>query len=274
MNEILIFGSCVTRDLFSDNNNSYMEQRSNYHINEYFARSSLISQTSPLVKIRGEVNLSSSFQRRMVMDDFEKRFFSYLEKIKNEIDYLILDFVEERFDLISLEKSFVTYSNELKRSNLLSSYCYKKINRKILDDLYLKRLNLFLERVLEYLPPDKVVFHKVFFVSDYIVDGKVRKMPCRFLCCITNFLVRIKKRIGCDAYYVACADKVDEWNERMKQTYEYIERVYPCIRSIESLPSHRISTPFHQWNMAPMHFIAQYYDEVFLKFDEICKNNY
>lgn len=118
MIRLLIWGSCVTRDCFAEDICGH-ESISRYEIDKYFARSSLVSQLSRPVLLKGEIRLSSLFQKRMVADDFEKQFFPYLNKVKEDIDYLLLDFIDERFDIIALSDSYVTYSGELAASGLL-----------------------------------------------------------------------------------------------------------------------------------------------------------
>lgn len=273
MKNILIFGSCVTRDCFTEDacEQKYLNE---YKINEYFARSSVVSQLSSPISIKGQIALASSFQKRMVADDFEKRFLPYLEKVKKEIDYLLIDFVEERFDIIALANSYVTYSTELKKSKLLKNYSCKKIKRKNLDPIYFKCLPIFFEKILQHLSPEQIIVHKVFFVSEYIVNNQIKKMPkYKNLVRLLNLISFCKERVlRCKTYRIACSGSVDECNQRLKKTYDYIAHTHPGIKMIEAETKNRMATPFHKWNMAPMHFISLYYKEIFLRIDQICNN--
>ena len=74
MTTLNILGGCTTRDVLDCAPN-------NFELDEYFARTSIISMMSPAADIdHSLIDLSSSFQKRCVMRDISKTFFSELEK--------------------------------------------------------------------------------------------------------------------------------------------------------------------------------------------------
>lgn len=271
---LLIFGSCVTRDCFTEEVSD--ESTASYRINRYFARSSVLSQLAPPVAVNEKINLVSSFQQRMVRDDLEKNFFPYLEKVRKDIDYLLLDFVEERFDLAALEDSYVTCSGELLKSGLLQKYSCKRIPRKELDELYFKRLYDFIDKILLFLPTGRIIVHKVYFTPEYQAEGNVKRMPAsEGITRLKNAYAVLKGRwSGTTAYKIACASRVEEWNRRMEKTYQELAYTYPLIRMVEAAPRYRVATPFHKWGMAPMHFVPEYYADIYSQIDRICNASF
>ncbi|MBV2208071.1 MAG: hypothetical protein KUL77_00715 [Thermomonas sp.] len=108
--KILIFGSCNSRDPFTH------EESNNFHLVDYFARSSFASLSGK--KIDFDLDLSginSNFQKRMVFADANKTF---LDAISNkDFDYLVIDFTDDRFDILELQNgSLITLSAEFRKT--------------------------------------------------------------------------------------------------------------------------------------------------------------
>ena len=105
-----IFGSCVTRDLFED-------PAVRPSLARYTSRSSLISAVAQPVALDAErVRLDSSFQRRCVIEDFGKRFLA--ELASERLDWLVVDLIDERFDVLRTPSSFVTRSSAYQSAGL------------------------------------------------------------------------------------------------------------------------------------------------------------
>lgn len=107
MLNVLIFGSCVSRDIFN------FDTTDQVRLVDYYARSSLASAFCPLTR---EENLShrivSPFQRRIVKADLDRSFREQLACL--DFDVLLIDFIDERFDLFVTDDGHViTLSNEL-----------------------------------------------------------------------------------------------------------------------------------------------------------------
>lgn len=107
--KFVIFGSCVTRDVFE------LVDKAACVLVRYFARSSLGSAYA-----EGKVEdvdvggIASAFQRGVVCADLNKEFRGFLDS--GDFDCLIYDPIDERFDLLLLEGERVcTLSNELKQ---------------------------------------------------------------------------------------------------------------------------------------------------------------
>ena len=104
---VLIFGSCVSRDIFNFKN------LKSHEVIEYFARSSFASAFQSVIVLDNySINLDSAFQRRIVHSDLTKEFPLALESLF--YDQLLIDLIDERFDLFIFHKGGVcTLSNEV-----------------------------------------------------------------------------------------------------------------------------------------------------------------
>lgn len=103
---LFILGSCVSRDIINFDN------RNNFSLLDYYARSSFASAfgSSSIHDVYSE-NLNSPFQRKIVHADLTKKLENIIEK--SQFDYLLIDLIDERFDIFVFQSGAVcTVSNE------------------------------------------------------------------------------------------------------------------------------------------------------------------
>ena len=105
---ILIFGSCVSRDILN-----YPNANTQLALVDYYARCSLASLGAQPIEMPSVVqNISSKFQRRMVERDIRKDFLSDLTRLR--FDVLLIDLIDERFNLyVEPDGRACTLSSEL-----------------------------------------------------------------------------------------------------------------------------------------------------------------
>jgi hypothetical protein len=114
--KVLIYGSCVARDLFEI-------VRPGEAPLAYVARQSLISATSHAIPTTAtpSIDLPSAFQRRMVENDFRSSLFATMTEHGENSDLFLVDLVDERLGVYSVPGgSYVTGSNEVHRSGALN----------------------------------------------------------------------------------------------------------------------------------------------------------
>src|SRR5262245_35612735 len=105
---LLIFGSCVSRDIFN-----YPWAKTQLALVDYYARSSIASLGARTIEMPSSVqNISSKFQRRMVERDIRKDFLNDLTRL--QFDVLLIDLIDERFNLyVEPDGGACTLSSEL-----------------------------------------------------------------------------------------------------------------------------------------------------------------
>jgi Family of unknown function (DUF6270) len=105
---LLIFGSCVSRDILN-----CQHDKKQLALVDYYARCSLASLGARPIDLPSTVeNIHSKFQRRMVERDVRKDFLNDLAGL--QFDVLLLDLIDERFNLyIEPEGRACTLSSEL-----------------------------------------------------------------------------------------------------------------------------------------------------------------
>lgn len=113
LNNLFLYGGCVIRDSFS-------MFPDGFDISSYVARQSLISAMGEPVVGLPHPNLSSSFQRRMVLGDIDSNLLGSLEDCIDNTDLVIMDTNIERVGVFDFGGGrFVTRSHEFFSSGVL-----------------------------------------------------------------------------------------------------------------------------------------------------------
>lgn len=241
-----IHGSCVTRDAME----MLISKNQDYSIEKYVSRNSLFSVLcDPLSLDESEFTEKEgkAFLKRMVLTDFRKDMFRSFSE--NRSDYLIIDLVDERFDLLSFygeEKRVITYSSNFAYSDILNSHSvYSRLGYTIIDTadfsdgLVRKAVNEYARRILEIYPSSRIIIHKAFLSGNYLgLDNKHHSFPDASL----KDYSKINNKLSTMYGYLIEALGVDEQN-------------------VISVPDAR-AWEGNKWGLAPFHYTEDYYAQV------------
>jgi hypothetical protein len=231
MLNVLIFGSCVSRDILN------LDVDGRIRLVDYYARSSFASALCPHRRTDDLTHLiESPFQRRMVRADLERSFreqlchFSY--------DVLLIDFIDERFDLFVDERgSILTLSNEF-----LSTGFTPGNNRGALVrsgssqffDLWQSGWSAFIAIIDSLGQRHRIRINKVFW-SLQTSSGD------------SDFQ-------GCSARGIADA------NAFLARLYDRVRADLPDTQFIDFPPSCLVACENHRWGISPFHYVDAYYE--------------
>jgi hypothetical protein len=220
--KIDILGSCVTRDVFNFTDK--------FKIQSYFARTSLASIYSKPINISlDDFELPSAFQKKMVFNDLTKYFRKYIKSTK--ADFLIIDFIDERFGILKHNDSFITASAEYNKSNLNQILKPTRLtpSQKLL--VWEKSALEFIEEVKNYYTPQKIILHKCFYKEKF------------------------KSKYG---EIVKFEQSYDYQNELLSRYYNFFEEKFTGINVIE-LDKQFLASETHRWGLTPYHYEDEYY---------------
>lgn len=224
---VFVLGSCVTRDAFE-----LAESKNRFELVGYLARTSFAS-TFHDKKIYG-MDLSpitSSFQRRMVENDLLK---TTTEIINNTaFDYIIVDFIDERFDLLQKDSGEVfTLSSELTNNvSYQTGYTVPSGSEEFFE-LWKRGWQGFINLAEKNKFIDKIIVNKVFWAN---VDE--------------NNEAIVEKQ------FQGWIDKNNKWLEKL---YGHIEKEGK-VRIIDYSNDSFIADRSHKWGVAPFHYCQQFY---------------
>ncbi|MDF2013688.1 DUF6270 domain-containing protein [Priestia megaterium] len=235
-----MLGSCVTRDAleFTENNQ--------YSLEMYFARSSLISLYSAKLKIKKEdIQLASNFQKKMVYYDLIKYFPRYMKEA--EADYLLIDFIDERMEVLERNGSYITRSNEFVHSNVNEQIQYETstLNKEEVNELWKKSALKLIEDLKSRFNPEQIILHKALWRYSYIdKDGEEQTFKEHYWIKRNN-------------------DKIDCY-------YEFFQENFPGIHVID-LNDRYHADESNKWGLSPFHYEEKYYKVFIEQLNKICQ---
>lgn len=244
-----IFGSCVSRDVLECEAN----QERAIQLKTYVARQSIVSAVSqPVPCDARRIQLKSAFQRRMVLCDFQKTSFDLFTGDGSQ--YILVDLIDERFDLMKIGRAYITLSDEAEASGITRDYLIEKrfgigsacVKKKRLRSHYYvdaRRLEEYIrdfaERLKNIYPEERILLHRA-KMQDYYLnsDGSVRRFPLNHL--YNNARI----------------------NRLLDYMYDYLESCLPHAPVIDFSGLY-YADQNHKWGLSPMHYQKEYYDRVY-----------
>jgi hypothetical protein len=232
--QVTILGSCVTRDAFN-----YIKDAK---IVFYLARSSLASiYARPWIVSPSEDDLQiegkGDFENRMLRHDIRKQSAPIIRASTSTP--LVVDFIDERFDLFIAGDSIIT------RSDLLQQTAY---GRNIDGVRRLRRntaeaMDLWREAALRFLDDIQgrpLVLHRALWAESYRNDETGEILP----------------------FGEADLRMVAEQNGLLNQYYDFIEAHYEDVRTVAPDPALVYSDFAHRWGRDFYHFSESYYRDI------------
>ncbi|MBO1031883.1 hypothetical protein IPV09_11110 [Tessaracoccus sp. SD287] len=225
---VAILGSCVSRDAFEFADTSWV-------LTKYMARSSLASfcgrQTD--VELPPYTNIASTFQRRMVIEDVEKRGRRWLAD--KDFDWLIYDPIDERFTLADFEDGGVlTVSQEFTRLEL-SPARYRQT--QFPSDEHFERWvagwETFMKLLDGYGVRDRLIIHRAKWVQRVQGSDQLTTEP----------------------------DVIARANDWLERAFTKMADDIPAERFISVSDEHQLADANHRWGISPFHYVEGYYLE-------------
>lgn len=219
-----IYGSCVTRDIFS-----IMD--ADEFITDYRARCSIHSYTAPALD-EGDLpdlsGMTSKFQKRMVMMDFTKPVLN-----NDPSTPIIVDFIDERFNVLSVGKSLVTASNEFNKIASLDPRFTIAFRRDAEEESRFRDACAKFASIHQETP---IILH----VSRYATHRREGG----------DFCVPLEEQI-----------KIKRVNSNLDMYHRIFCEEVPVVFKLEVDEQFCLADPNHKWGLAPFHYIEAYYNE-------------
>jgi len=235
-----IIGSCVTRDIWGFADRPYEGH------GKYFARTSLAGLTSPVVPLK-QADLQaipSAFQRASIIADAYRQSLPWV--IENRPSAIILDMIDERFDLVDTGRGLLNNSFELHASGVVKTMfpdarlIEKHSNEGIA--LWTSGLRHLLSQVRCHAPNTTVILHRAWF-QDRIenTDGD----PVAW-----DPAVRLPGRTG----------TIKDFNAMLSHMYKIAEDEGVTV-IVEAEEQNQVAAAEHRWGTNPIHYVDAYYKD-------------
>lgn len=231
--EVLIFGSCVSRDIFN------FDSAGDFNLVDYYARQSFGSLVSqPYSNDAVLQRISSAFRRRMVARDFAKSILQTDSGIARA-DVILLDLIDERFDLVILPTGHVlTYSAELTESGLLNEseargYRLLKPGSKERRGYWLEGAEKFFTRLQTDGLHPVVLVNKVYWSTRIVPEG--------------------------GGSFAVSQEAIANANTELDWMYMQLQRWVSADQFMSFEPDSLVAAADHRWGVAPFHYVPAYY---------------
>lgn len=234
MIKVAILGSCCSRDILNYPPCTERDVKPGVCI----SRGSFASMMSQPLKIdESEIKLDSAFQRRMVLWDVNKLAFYQLEC--NPADFLLIDFMEERFDLARIGDTYVTLSDEFARSGIdyQCRFSWQSLSNHLADrslDSWFRRFCGLLQNIY---PPDRIILNKVHCCDAYY---DLKGMLHLFSADIRN--------------------RTKGYNAKLKRLNERFCELVPGCRVLD-LSKYYAAYEGHRWGLYYAHYQNEFYSQ-------------
>lgn len=231
MKKIFVYGGCVSRDVFNPEFN-----KGGVELVNYVARNSIVKIKDKPIKLNiDSEKVSSQFQRRLLINDSENNLLNLIGK--DDFDIFFMDLLFLRYRVVSYKGTWLTYSNELKKSGVLGS----------------------LGKVINY---DNDLFWDKFKVGiDFLFDFLANK----------DLLNRVLiNRL----YLSSCTDKgeffdnqeyINRFNSVLDRAYDYLVTHLEERNFLNYNRDLFVADSEHRWGVDPMHYVSKFYEESYRK---------
>ena len=235
--KFFIIGSSISRDIFLGKRSKVISS------NEYFPRFNISRLALSAAKLSPTaVKDVSPFQAKIIRQDIQNELCEALTR--TQFDYVLMDFIDQRYGLIEYKDTFITDSYELGLSKLIAERPGKKQIPAGSDEFYrLWELGFkhFIEHCASLNVVNKILINKVYW-SETVDDGQK----------IMNYDI----------------EKIKLNNMILDRLYQIVENYLPDGQFIEYPDTVFVAKRQHKWGVMPFHYIDDFYDLSFEKLKE------
>ena len=172
----------------------------------------------------------------MVIRDLKKSFWS--EIIEKNYDILLLDLVDERFDVVKIGNSIINKTGELDRSGYLNNKIYSRISRSTYaSSVWNNECADFVKKLKNVLDTRKLVIVQPKWAEYYTSKG--------------GQIIKFDEKT---------LQTTHMWNTIIGGYYAELHRLLPEVPIVNS--DLNIANDNHIWGLAPIHYVDEWYLDI------------
>ena len=251
MPRVAILGSCISRDVWRFQGAMVTDLL-------YLSRTSLPSLFSaPVAGFRPAARPPKALKpqpHRALVADLEKTALAALVAFRPS--HLVFDFIDERFDLLSVGGALATLSFELQASGYLKQPALRGARR-------IPRLS----PACDQLWLDAAREMAAVVAATPLCEARLMLHSARWAERRRSASGRLAALAGAEILPGVAADIAA--HNRLLARYEaaFLEIMPPMAR-LEA-PQHRLADDAHQWGLSPFHYVPAYYEEIWRQLDAL-----
>ena len=193
------------------------------NVEDYFGWESLISCMSPGEELnKCSICHKNPMRRKCLIQDFSKRFCHLNGGEFRDTDYIFVDFLEERFPVGCYEGEYFTVSDAWLdiQDSVPISYTEIEPFSEEWFVLWKEAAGRFMERLLRFVTPEKIVLVRMVLAEQYEEDDSIRDFPEK--------------------------ETLSKINQKLEECYDYFSGLNENIQdiSVKQLPYYKTSSTF------------------------------
>lgn len=237
----------VTVNVWGSYNSRVAVVESGNLLRKQYSNMSLISQTAaPVADKDASILLfpENPYRKEMMSYDLQKPLLNKDSVFWNRIDYLIIDFLEERFDIQQCGQTYITVSDAFMERNDASEQKMKlwdKNRMKLWED----SCDIFIDILRHKIPHENVILCRMFLTENIGLNQSLVPMENR--------------------------RQIEKINEVLEKMYRYFQEKFRPIWTMEVKQQHNFCHRFHMYGCLPQHLNYKAYGDLGEQFNKIVK---
>lgn len=203
----------------------------------HYSNISLVGLLSKKIAVMESVFPFNQVRAEMLKIDLERKLFD--KNVLSGLDYLILDFIEERFDIGMIGQSYITLSDAFLDSDLKSD-CILSREKGEVDDLWKEACKVAILRLKELFKQKQIILVKNFLALQYVDDQGIMH-PFK------------REDVGFD---------VEEMNKRLSGYYDYFEINFEGVHVVTPKQDLNLTPEKYKHGRIPSHAGERYINYV------------
>ncbi|HEY1707264.1 MAG TPA: DUF6270 domain-containing protein [Rhizomicrobium sp.] len=240
---IAIFGSCVSRDPFS------FLQVTDWPIAPYIARQSFIGIADPPLAFDPMwYKKMKAFEARCIASDLSKTALRILASRKPSV--LILDFIDERFDLLQIGDTRVSDTRHMRQPGFRQRYesRWTPIPRlsEETTELWKTGAEIFMKGAADIVGEENIIIHEATWAPALrMPDGSLEPFDEPYLSLIPRH------------------------NALLEQYFAHMRALAPKAKTLRVAQHNVLADPEHRWSREPFHYVQEYYVDFMERFRKL-----
>lgn len=136
----------------------------------HFSNSSIVSIMAKPKEVTGDIAIENPYRREALLADWSKQFRIQFDTIAESADYILIDLLEERFDILLSGETYITGSDAYE--DLICIIDAEKADAELLfeSNIYKKAMKQFVELLLSKFSKKQIILVKTYLCERYF-DG-------------------------------------------------------------------------------------------------------
>lgn len=192
----------------------------------HFSNSSVVSVMSEEKLRDSEFEMTNQYRKDALTADWGKHFRKQFDKLVDQMDYILIDMLEERFDLLKQGDTYITQSDALKDLNVNLDMENVTQGALLKTDIWNEKMQQFVKMLKSRLPDSKIIVLELYLSETYYDGEEYKEFPdVREIREINGQLKRIY-----ELFYQYCPKA---YHIKLEQQFQYAayNHRYGCIPS-------------------------------------------